>query len=182
MKSLPEISARTKSPAAAIIIGLVGMAARPVQRFLCVLVDRNRDRLDMLKAMVFTRRGLAQFGGRVEPRRVVRLFVAPFQLFTPHQLRPPGTRAFVGPPSSFCWRDDANAVGADQFSRQPRHGGNVACRGRRHSAGNCRGDDWDRRQGAEGDLYLARRGVLAANAIQKLEDYRDKAAGNGQTS
>ncbi|MGZ6212796.1 MAG: hypothetical protein ACXWNU_10275 [Candidatus Binataceae bacterium] len=26
------------------------------------------------------------------------------------------------------------------------------------------------------DTYLARRGVLAANAIQKLEDYRDKAA------
>jgi len=25
-------------------------------------------------------------------------------------------------------------------------------------------------------------GVLAANAIQKLEDYRDKAAGNRQTS
>ncbi|MBP1064863.1 hypothetical protein JOE51_006330 [Bradyrhizobium japonicum] len=26
------------------------------------------------------------------------------------------------------------------------------------------------------DLYLARRGVLAANAIRKLEDYRDRTA------
>jgi hypothetical protein len=30
------------------------------------------------------------------------------------------------------------------------------------------------------DAYLARRGVLAANAIQKLEDHRDKQAGNGK--
>ena len=27
------------------------------------------------------------------------------------------------------------------------------------------------------DAYLARRGVLANNAIQKLEDYRDKTTG-----
>lgn len=32
------------------------------------------------------------------------------------------------------------------------------------------------------DLYLARRGVLAANAIQKLENYRDKAAKSGTSS
>jgi hypothetical protein len=32
------------------------------------------------------------------------------------------------------------------------------------------------------DLYLARRGVLAANAIQKLENYRDKAAKSGTPS
>jgi hypothetical protein len=32
------------------------------------------------------------------------------------------------------------------------------------------------------DLYLARRGVLAANAIQKLEDYRDKIAESGAPS
>jgi hypothetical protein len=30
------------------------------------------------------------------------------------------------------------------------------------------------------DFYLARRGVLTANAIQKLENYRDKTAGTGQ--
>jgi hypothetical protein len=30
--------------------------------------------------------------------------------------------------------------------------------------------------------YLARRGVLAANAIQKLEDHRDKKAGNSKES
>jgi hypothetical protein len=29
------------------------------------------------------------------------------------------------------------------------------------------------------ETYMARRGVLAANAIQKLEDYRDKAAAAG---
>ncbi|WP_244608187.1 hypothetical protein [Bradyrhizobium algeriense] len=32
------------------------------------------------------------------------------------------------------------------------------------------------------DLYLARRGVLAANAIQKLENYRDEAAKSGTPS
>ncbi|WP_448031510.1 tyrosine-type recombinase/integrase [Bradyrhizobium liaoningense] len=32
------------------------------------------------------------------------------------------------------------------------------------------------------DLYLARRGVLAANAIKKLEDYRDKTAADGPVS
>jgi hypothetical protein len=30
------------------------------------------------------------------------------------------------------------------------------------------------------DAYLARRGVLAANAIQKLEDYRDRRTSNEQ--
>ena len=29
------------------------------------------------------------------------------------------------------------------------------------------------------DLYLARRGILAANAIAKLEEYRDKAQAEG---
>jgi hypothetical protein len=54
--------------------------------------------------MTFTRDPLAQFGKRVEPRRIVGLVVVPFQLFAHHQLRPPSTRAFVGPPSSFLSR------------------------------------------------------------------------------
>jgi hypothetical protein len=30
------------------------------------------------------------------------------------------------------------------------------------------------------ETYMARRGVLTANAIQKLEDHRDKQAGNAK--
>jgi hypothetical protein len=51
------------------------------QRLLGVLIDRNGDRLDMLEAMAFMRCELPQFGQRIEPGRVVRLFVVPFQLF-----------------------------------------------------------------------------------------------------
>ena len=56
--------------------------------------------LNVLEAMAFTRRPLAQFSKRIEPRRVVGLFVAPFQLFAHHQLRPPSTPPFVEPPCS----------------------------------------------------------------------------------
>jgi hypothetical protein len=42
----------------------------------------------------------AQLSERIEPRRVVRLFVVPLQLFTDHQLRPPSTRPLAGPPCS----------------------------------------------------------------------------------
>ena len=38
--------------------------------FLCVLVDRNRDGLDVLIAVAFTRRPLEQLGERVDPPTV----------------------------------------------------------------------------------------------------------------
>lgn len=51
-------------------------------------------------------------------------------------------------------------------------------RDRRDGSGDRRGLTWiiDKAQKVI-DKYLARRGVLAANAYQKLEDYRDKANG-----
>ena len=70
-------------------IGLVEEVIAVAQRFLCVLIDRNGDRLDVLIAVTLSRGPLPQFGKRVEPGRVVRLLVVPFQLFAHHQLRPP---------------------------------------------------------------------------------------------
>jgi hypothetical protein len=54
-------------------VGFVEEIVAVAQRLLCVLVNRNGDRLDMLIAVAFTRGTLAQFSERVEPRRVVRL-------------------------------------------------------------------------------------------------------------
>jgi hypothetical protein len=54
-------------------IWLVKKEVAVTKRLLGVLVDRNRDRLDVLYAMTFTCDPLAQLSERIEPRRVVRL-------------------------------------------------------------------------------------------------------------
>src|SRR6185369_2047694 len=70
----------------------------PIERGTCsTAVCRRAERAG---SNAFTRRPLAQFSRRIGPRRVVGLFVAPFQLFAHHQLRPPSTPPFVEPPCS----------------------------------------------------------------------------------
>jgi hypothetical protein len=69
-------------------VGLVEKVVPVAQRLLRVLIDRNGDRLDMLEAMAFTRGPLAQFGECVDPWRVVRLLVVPFQLFAMRRKSP----------------------------------------------------------------------------------------------
>ena len=64
-------------------IGLIEKVVAIAQRFLCVLVDRDRDRLDVLIAMALARGPLAEFGERLKPRRIVR----------PHVRRSPITTA-----------------------------------------------------------------------------------------
>jgi hypothetical protein len=63
--------------------------------------DRNCDRLNVLIAMPFQSGALAQRSERVDPGRIVGPVIVPFQPFAHHQLRPPSTRPFVGPPCSF---------------------------------------------------------------------------------
>jgi hypothetical protein len=65
---------------------LVEKVLAVAQRLLCVLIDRNGDRLNMLEAIALTRGALAQFGERVDPWRVVRLVVVPFELLTHQQV------------------------------------------------------------------------------------------------
>jgi hypothetical protein len=62
-------------------VGLVEKVVAVAQRLLCILIDRNGDRLDVLKAMALTRGALPQLGERVDLWRVARLLVVPFQLF-----------------------------------------------------------------------------------------------------
>ena len=62
-------------------VRLVEKVVAVAQRLLCILVDRDDDRLDVLEAMAFTCCPLAQCGERVEPWRVVRFFVVPIQFF-----------------------------------------------------------------------------------------------------
>jgi hypothetical protein len=83
------------------------------------------------------------------------------------------------------WREDANAIGADELNFHDNRGtaATLLAEAGATAPEIAEAMTWtvDKAQKVI-DLYLARRGVLAANAIQKLEDYRDKAAGNGQTS
>ena len=56
--------------------GAVGLAEKVIavaQRLLCILVDRNCDRLNVLMAVALTRGALTQFGKRLDPGRVVRV-------------------------------------------------------------------------------------------------------------
>jgi len=81
------------------------------------------------------------------------------------------------------WREDANAVGAEDLNFHDNRGtaatllAEAGATAPEIAEAMC----WtvDKAQRVI-DVYLARRGVLAANAIQKLEDYRDKAARDAQ--
>lgn len=50
-----------------------------------VLVDRDRDRLEVQEAMALTRRLSAQLGKRIYPRRIVPLLVVSIQRLAHHQ-------------------------------------------------------------------------------------------------
>ena len=50
-------------------IGLVEKVIAVTQRFLCVLIDRDGDRLDVLVAVALARRALTQLGKRGDPGR-----------------------------------------------------------------------------------------------------------------
>ena len=98
-------------------IGLVEKVIAVAERLLCVLVDRNGDRLDVLIAVALSRGPLPKFGKRVDPRRTVRLVIVPFQLVAHHQLRPPRTRPLMGPPCSFLSRSRSSADVSSGVSR-----------------------------------------------------------------
>ena len=68
-------------------------------RLLCVLIDRNRDRLHVSGSSGPHVRPAGAARQCIEPRRTVSLVVS-FQLLAHYQLLPPSIRAFVGPPSS----------------------------------------------------------------------------------
>jgi hypothetical protein len=70
------------------------------QRLLCVLIDRDRDCLNVLVAIALSRGPLPQFSKRVDPGRVVSVLVVPFERLCHYQLRPPSTRPFIGPSCS----------------------------------------------------------------------------------
>ncbi|WP_342711547.1 tyrosine-type recombinase/integrase [Bradyrhizobium sp. B124] len=81
------------------------------------------------------------------------------------------------------WREDADAVGAGELNFHDNRGtaatllAEAGATAPEIAEALC----WtvDKAQRVI-DMYLARRGVLAANAIQKLEDYRDKASRDGK--
>jgi hypothetical protein len=58
-RTLPGLAAAALADA----IGLVEKVIAVAQRLLCVLVDRDCDRLDVLIAVALARGSLAQFGG-----------------------------------------------------------------------------------------------------------------------
>jgi hypothetical protein len=80
------------------------------------------------------------------------------------------------------WREDANAVGAEDLNFHDNRGtaATLLAEAGATAPEIAEAMTWtvDKAQRVI-DAYLARRGVLAANAIQKLEDYRDKAAATG---
>jgi hypothetical protein len=84
-----------------------------------------------------------------------------------------------------CWREDANAIGADELNFHDNRGtaATLLAEAGATAPEIAEAMTWtvDKAQKVI-DLYLARRGVLAANAIQKLEDCRDKAAKSGTPS
>jgi hypothetical protein len=75
------------------------------------------------------------------------------------------------------WREDANAVGADDLNFHDNRGtaATLLAEAGATAPEIAEAMTWtvDKAQRII-DTYLARRGVLAANAIQKLEDYRDR--------
>lgn len=77
------------------------------------------------------------------------------------------------------WREDADAVGAGDLNFHDNRGtaATLLAEAGATAPEIAEALTWtvDKAQRVI-DAYLARRGVLAANAIQKLEDYRDKAA------
>jgi hypothetical protein len=77
------------------------------------------------------------------------------------------------------WRQDANAVGAEDLNFHDNRGtaATLLAEAGATAPEIAEAMTWtvDKAQKVI-DLYLARNGTLAANAIKKLEDYRDKAA------
>ena len=64
-------------------VWLVEEVAAVAQRLLCVLIDRDRDRLDVLIAVALARGALTQLSKRLDPGRVVRVLVVPLQTPSP---------------------------------------------------------------------------------------------------
>ena len=71
------------------ILPTTANAVSPVQKVIAVdegrrvLINRDRDGLDVLEKVSFTRCLPAQLGERIEPGRIVRLFLAPFAAARP---------------------------------------------------------------------------------------------------
>jgi hypothetical protein len=84
-----------------------------------------------------------------------------------------------------CWREDANAVGAHDLNFHDNRGTAATLLAEIGATAPeiAEAMTWtvDKAQRII-DTYLARRGVLAANAIQKLEDYRDRAVRGAQAA